>query len=102
MHRKTPVPESLFLIKLKALRPATLLKKRLCHRCFPVNFAKFLRTPSPYRTAHEIFCASLIIAKFLKLHISVVSINEHYISKLLEEKEEELEELNQRATQRSD
>ena len=25
--------------------PATLLKKRLCHRCFPVNFAKFLRTP---------------------------------------------------------
>ena len=25
-------------------RPATLLKKRLCHRCFPVNFAKFLKT----------------------------------------------------------
>ena len=37
-----------FLIKLQAvpgLRPATLLKKRLRHRCFPVNFAKFLRTP---------------------------------------------------------
>ena len=27
------------------LRPATLLKKRLWHRCFSVNFAKFLRTP---------------------------------------------------------
>ena len=26
-------------------RPATLLKKRLWHRHFPVNFAKFLRTP---------------------------------------------------------
>ena len=26
------------------LRPATLLKKRLQHRCFPVNIAKFLRT----------------------------------------------------------
>ena len=25
-------------------RPATLSKKRLWHRCFPVNFAKFLRT----------------------------------------------------------
>ena len=25
------------------LRPATLIKKRLCHRCFPVNFAKFLK-----------------------------------------------------------
>ena len=27
------------------LRRATLLKKRLWHRCFPMNFAKFLRTP---------------------------------------------------------
>ena len=26
-------------------RPATLLKRRLRHRCFPGNFAKFLRTP---------------------------------------------------------
>ena len=26
------------------LRPATLLKKRLQHSCFPVNFVKFLRT----------------------------------------------------------
>ena len=25
-------------------RPATLLKKRTKHRCFPVNFSKFLRT----------------------------------------------------------
>ena len=24
---------------------ASFLKKRLWHRCFPVNFAKFLRTP---------------------------------------------------------
>ena len=28
------------------LRPATLLKKRFQHRCFPVNFAKFLRAPT--------------------------------------------------------
>ena len=27
------------------LRPSTVLKKRLWHRCFPMNFAKFLRTP---------------------------------------------------------
>ena len=25
--------------------PAILLKKRLWHRCFPVNFLKFVRTP---------------------------------------------------------
>ena len=36
--------KSLFLIKLPAA-PATLFKKRLWHRYFPVNFAKFLRTP---------------------------------------------------------
>ena len=29
----------------EGMRPATLLKKRPWHRCFPVNFAKFLRTP---------------------------------------------------------
>ena len=35
---------SLFLNKVVGLRPATLLKRRLWHRCFPVNFVKFLRT----------------------------------------------------------
>ena len=29
----------------KHLKPATLLKKSLWHRCFPVNSVKFLRTP---------------------------------------------------------
>ena len=28
-----------------SLRPATLLRKRPWHRCFPVDFAKFIRTP---------------------------------------------------------
>ena len=37
--------QSLFLNKVAGLRLATLFKKRLWHRCFPVNFAKFLRTP---------------------------------------------------------
>ena len=27
------------------LRPATLLKNGLWHRCFPLNFVKFLKTP---------------------------------------------------------
>ena len=36
--------QSLFFNKVAGLRPATLLKKRLWHRCFPVNFAKFHRT----------------------------------------------------------
>ena len=36
--------QSLFFNKVAGLRPATLLKKCLSQRCFPVNFAKFLRT----------------------------------------------------------
>ena len=36
---------SLFLIKLRAWKPATLSKKGLQHRCFPVNILKFLRAP---------------------------------------------------------
>ena len=35
--------QGLFFNKVKG--SATLLKKRLWHRCFPVNLVKFLRTP---------------------------------------------------------
>ena len=37
--------QSLVFDKVADLRPATLLKKRPWHRCFVLNFAKFLRTP---------------------------------------------------------
>ena len=32
-------------VLLNKVLPTTLSKKRLCHKCFPVNFANFLRTP---------------------------------------------------------
>ena len=34
-----------FYNKVAGPDPATLSKKRLWHKCFPTNFAKFLRTP---------------------------------------------------------
>ena len=37
--------QSLLFNKVAGPRPATLLKNRLWRSCFPVNFAKFLRTP---------------------------------------------------------
>ena len=37
--------QSFFFDKVGGLSPAFLLEKRLWHRCFSVNFAKFLRTP---------------------------------------------------------
>ena len=47
-----------FLIKLQGLSPATLLKKRLWHRCFPVNFVKFLRTPLLQNTSGRLLLLS--------------------------------------------
>ena len=35
----------LFYNKVAGPKPATLLKKTLWHRCFPMNFSKFPRTP---------------------------------------------------------
>ena len=86
--------QSLFFNKVAGLRPATLLKKRLWHWCFPVNFAKFLRTP--FYTEHlwwlllqkvylridftqlrssrlEVFCRKRVLrnfAKFTGKHVS--------------------------------
>ena len=36
--------QSLFFNKVAGLRPANLLKKRLRHKCFSVNFVKLLKT----------------------------------------------------------
>ena len=36
--------QSFFFNEVAILRSATLFKKRFWHRCFPLNFAKFLRT----------------------------------------------------------
>ena len=55
--------------KVAGLRTATLLKMRLWHRCFPVNFAKFLRTP--IFTEHHWTAASK--AYGLPLDISSIS-----------------------------
>ena len=42
--QETPLPEFLFKVGLSPSKKI-ILKKRPWHRCFPVNFAKFLRTP---------------------------------------------------------
>ena len=44
-----------------------LLKKRLQHRCFPVNFEKFLRTTFLYKTSGGCFCQ--YTSELLKQHL---------------------------------
>ena len=46
--------QSLIFNKVAGLRPTTLLKKRLWHRCFPVNFVKFLRTTFLQNTSRRL------------------------------------------------
>ena len=47
--------QGLFFNKVAPLRPATFLKKRFSDRCFPVNFAKLLRTPVLQSTSGQLF-----------------------------------------------
>ena len=55
IHRKTPVLEYLFN-KVAGPQACNFNPKRLQHRCFPVNFAKFLRAPFLQNTSDDCFC----------------------------------------------
>ena len=46
--------QNLFFSKVTVLSPATLLKRRLWHKFFPVNFSKFLRTPFLQNTSRRL------------------------------------------------
>ena len=52
--------QSLFFNKVTGLTPATLLKKKLWYRCFPVNFVKFLTAPFLQNTSGQLFLAQLV------------------------------------------
>ena len=59
--------QSLSFNKVADLSPAKLLKKMLWRRCFPVNFAKFLRTPFLQNTSGRLLLSIklLMILKFI-------------------------------------
>ena len=45
IHKKTPVLQPLFnKVPCLSLKACNFIKKRLWHKCFPVNIANFLRT----------------------------------------------------------
>ena len=92
LTRKAPVPESLSLSGACMF----ILKKRLWHRHFPVNFTKFLRTP--FFTEHLWVTASdfLPYDKVLSIRLLVgcyhhivfmVPVNPYLKSKLLVEEQ---------------
>ena len=48
-------------------RPATLLKKRLWHMCFPVNFPKFLETPFLTEHLRWMLLKNYLVQSLLKI-----------------------------------
>ena len=58
------------------LRPATLLKKRIWHRCFPVKFAKFLRTTFLQNTLDNCFWRSSM--RYFAINIHYVEPRKHF------------------------
>ena len=61
--------QNLFFNKVTGVMPKALLKKRLWHRCFPVNFSKFLRAPFLHNTSGR-----LLLDKCLIVHRDVTKI----------------------------
>ena len=57
--------KSLFFNKVAGLSPATLLKKRLLHRCFPVNFVKFLGISFLQNTSGRLLLKRTLSGNFL-------------------------------------
>ena len=70
LHSQENTYASLFFKK----RPTTLLKKRLWHRCFPVNFAKFLITP--FFTEHLwwlLLCTFIMLTRVMMKNLDNVA-----------------------------
>ena len=63
--------QCLFFNKVSGLRPVTLLKKRLWHRCFLVNLAKFLGT---------LFLPNSSVRLLLVFHITPFFINNPFLT----------------------
>ena len=67
------------LTEAVVLRPATLLKKRLWHRCFPVNFAEFLRTTFLTEQLRWLLLKTSINSQILSMAYYVNVSNNHYV-----------------------
>ena len=53
--------QSLFFNKVSGLRSATLLKKKLWHRCFPVNFANSEWSLFAFKLNCNVFCKRFLL-----------------------------------------
>ena len=59
----------------QGLRPATLLKKILWHRCFPANFSKILKTPFLQNTSGRL---KFLPQRFKNICCQKIDCGKHY------------------------
>ena len=79
--------QSLIFNKVAGLRLATLLKMRLWHRCFPVNFVKFRRTPFFIEHLRWLLLRVLFSCEFFQPTPLVRSASQNYVTNVLHWKE---------------
>ena len=65
-----------FLNKVAGLRPPILAKERLWRRCFPLNFAKFPRTPPVAASVRGAFLFNIISIKKILVNFKLCSLKE--------------------------
>ena len=66
--------QSLFFVKVTGLRPINLSKKRLWHRCFPVNFVKLLRSPFHIEHLWWLLLKKAILLIFLAKYLALLKL----------------------------
>ena len=77
--------QSLFYNKFAGLSPATLIKKRLWHRCFPVSFVKLLITTFLQNTSGPHFWKKTDKRKWKWKSMAILKTS--YLAKLIEQKQ---------------
>ena len=70
--------QSLFFNKVAGRRPAIIFKKSLWQRCFPVNFAKFLRTPFLQNTSGRLLLKLFGLKSVLISTVILVSLELYF------------------------
>ena len=70
IHKKTPLLQSLFN-NVAGLRPCSFIKKRLQHRCFPVNIAKSARTPNLKNICTRLLLHLFSLSFLYRINLSV-------------------------------
>ena len=70
IHRKTTMSEPVFQFKLQALPTTLTRKKRIRHRFFPLNFAKFLREPFLQKATRRLLLHIQKLIIWMKFEVS--------------------------------